>query len=165
MRVLRTIEDARRERVMMLFASGFLALFFGWMGLAWWLGRPGEPVENAFGIEMPPGSRQVYREHVASDPDSPFEAVYVSATWTVGEAVQRFARIAAHKDMDARRYVMRDGTMVFVSPAGDVPATHVAPIRPVSDGVPLGTRSWIVIVKGTPPTTTWTAAVPPNLES
>jgi hypothetical protein len=165
MRVLRTVEDARRERAIMLFASGFLALVFAWMGLAWWLGRPGQPIDEALGVEVPPGSRQVYTEHVDSDPESPYEAVYVSATWTVNEAVTRFARSAAHRDLEARRFVMRDGTMIFVSPASDVPATHVTPIRPIREDVPLGTRSWIVIVRGTPPATTWTAAVPPNLES
>lgn len=165
MRVLRTVEETRREHAIVLFASGFLALVFAWMGFAWWIGRPGQAVDQALGVELPPGSRQVHVEHADTDPDSPFDAVYVSATWSVNEAVARFARTAKHRDMEARRFLMRNGAMVVVSPASDVPATQLAPIHPITDGVPLGTRSWIIVVRGTPPTTTWTAAVPPDLES
>ncbi len=165
MRVLKTVEDAKRERLVMLFGAGFLALAFSWMALGWWLGRPGEPIESALGVPVPAGSREVYTEHVAADPRAPYDAVYVSATWSVREAIDRMSDRAEHTDLDSRRFTMRDGTMVVVSPAGDVPSTHTLPIHPVTDGVPLGTRSWIVVEHGTPPTTTSTAAVPPDLES
>lgn len=165
MEVLRTVEETKRERAMVLLASGALAFFFAWASFAWWVGRPGEPVERALGVELPPGSRQVHEEHVEVDPDAPYDAVYVSATWTVDEAIARFERLAKDSNLDARRFVMPDGTMVTVLRPDEVPATRLLPIHPVSDGVPLGTRSWIVVTRGIPPAATWTAAVPPNLES
>jgi hypothetical protein len=161
--VLPTVAQTRRERAIVLFAAGFLALVFGWVGLAWWLGRPGEPIEHALGVELPHGSRRVHAEHAEVDPDAPFAAVYVSSTWSVREAVARFAAIAVEHHESAQRFILRDGTMVLVARPEDVPATRIGPIQPVTEGVPLGTRSWIVITRGTPPAATWSAAVPPHL--
>lgn len=163
MRVLRTVEEARRERALLLVGSGFLALVFAWMGFAWWIGRPGEPIEAALGVDMPRGARQVHIEHAATDPAAPFDAVYVSATETVDQAVRRFERLAVSRNAEARRFVMADGTMVTVAPPDEVPATRLLPIHPIADSVPLGTRSWIIVVRGTPPAGTWSAAVPPEL--
>jgi hypothetical protein len=161
--VLRTVAETRRERGLVLFATGFLTLLVGWMGLGWWLGRPGEPVDRALGVELPPGSRQVHAEHADVNPDAPFTAVYVTSAWTVAEAVERFEALAVEHHESARRFVLPDGTVVVVARPDDVPATRLSPIHPVRDDVPLGTRSWIVISRGTPPAATWSAAVPPNL--
>lgn len=163
MQVLRTVEETRRERALLFVGSGFLALVFAWMGFAWWVGRPGEPVDAALGVELPPGSRRVHTEHAEVDPRAPFDAIYVSATWTVDESVGRFARLATERNDNARRFVMADGTMVTVAPPDDVPATRLLPIHPIAEGVPLGTRSWIIVTRGTPPAGTWSAAVPPGL--
>lgn len=165
MEVLRTTEATKRERAVVLLLAGLLALAFAWAGFAWWLGRPGEPADSALGVALPPGSRIVHEEHVEVDPEAPYEAVYVSATWTVDEAVERFSRTAVQRNVNARRFVMSDGTVVMVLRADEVPATRLVPVHPVSDGVPLGTRSWIVVMRGTPPAATWMAAVPPDLES
>lgn len=165
MEVLRTTEETKRERALVLLASGLLAFFFAWASFAWWIGRPGAPVDDALGVSLPPGSREVHREHIEVDPAAPYDAVYVSATWTVGEAVERFASRAREANVDARRFVMPDGTLITVLRPDEVPATRLLPIHPVTEGVPLGTRSWIVVTRGTPPAATWTAAVPPNLES
>jgi hypothetical protein len=165
MDVLRTVDETRRERAMVLLASGLLAFLFAWAAFAWWVGRPGASVERALGVSLPAGSRQVHEEHVEVDPDAPYDAVYVSATWTVDEAVERLAAIATDSNVEARRFEMRDGTLVTVLRPDEIPATRLLPIQPVTEGVPLGTRSWIIVTRGTPPAATWSAAVPPNLES
>ncbi len=163
MQVLRTVEETKRERALLLVGSGFLAIVFAWMGFAWWIGRPGEPIDAALEVSMPPGSRRVHVEHADVDPSAPFDAVYVSATETVDEAVGRYAAMAAERNVNARRFVMEDGTMITVAPPDEVPATRLLPIHPITEGVPLGTRSWIVVTRGTPPAATWSTAVPPDL--
>lgn len=165
MEVLRTVEETRRRRAWTLVLTGALTLLVAALSVAFWLGRPGEPVEHALGVALPPGSRLVHHEHVEVDPASPYQAVYVSATWTVDEAVARFQTLASESHAEARRFVMPDGTMITVLRPDEVPATRLPPIHPVSDRVPLGTRSWIVVTRGIPPAGTWTAAVPPHLGS
>lgn len=165
MEVLRTTEATKREQAVVLLVAGALAFLFACAGFAWWVGRPGEPIGRALGVELPAGSRQVHIEHAAVDPAAPYEAVYVSATWTVDEAVARFAGLAAKPNLEARRFVMPDGTLVTVLRPDEVPATRILPIHPVTDGVPIGTRSWIIVMRGTPPAGTWMAAVPPDLET
>ncbi|HEY8432091.1 MAG TPA: hypothetical protein VIL20_27125 [Sandaracinaceae bacterium] len=163
MQVLRTVEQTTRERALLWVGSGFLALVFAWMGFAWWIGRPGEPIERALGVELPPGSRRVHSEHAEVDPHAPFEAVYVSATESVDAAVARYSAVAEESNFHARRFRLRGGTMVTVAPPDEVPATRLLPIHPITDGVPLGTRSWIVVTRGTPPAGTFSAVVPPDL--
>lgn len=163
MQVLRTVAETRREQAVLLFATGFLALAFGWLGFAWWLGRPGEPIQHALGVDLPIGSRQIHVEEADTDPRAPFAAVYVSTTWSVDEAVERFAAIAAEHHESARRFILPDGTVVVVARPDDIPATRLLPIQPIADSVPLGTRSWVVLTRGTPPAATWSAAVPPHV--
>ena len=129
----------------------------------WWLMRPGRSVEEALGVPLPDGSRQLHEERAPTD--EPFTAVYLTSTLSVSDAMDRFASIAVEANAEARRFVLRDGTEVVVAPPQDVPATRLTPIHPVSEGVPLGTRCWIVISRGRPPASTWAVSVPPYGES
>ncbi len=163
MEVLRTFEETRRRRTAMLLASAVTATLFAWSGFAWWLTRPGQPVDEALGVELPSGSRRIYEERVAVDSAAPFHAVYLSTTWSVDEAVAHFVSIANQVDPNARRYHLNDGTIVTIAPPEDVPATSLMPIQPVTEGIPLGTRCWIVLSRGVPPSATLFTAVPPDL--
>lgn len=163
MRVLPSVKESRRHRAILLVSASLLALTFVSAAAGWWIGRPGAPVDRALGVQLPPGSRAIHREHAAIDEDAPYAAMYISATWTLEEAVDHFSGLAGVRDPSARRFVLEDGTTILIAPADDVPATRLMPIRPVSEGVPLGTGSWIVVTRGRPPAATWTAAVPPDL--
>lgn len=163
MRVLKTVKETKRQRAMLLVSSSLLALACLSAAFGWWIGRRGAPVDRALGVELPPGSRAIHREHVSVHDDAPYAAVYVSTTWSLDDAVAHFSRASGERDPSARRFVLADGTTVTVAPADDVPATRLMPIRPVADAVPLGTGSWIVVMRGQPPAATWTAAVPADL--
>ncbi|HJL19572.1 MAG TPA: hypothetical protein RMH99_28170 [Sandaracinaceae bacterium LLY-WYZ-13_1] len=165
MKVYETVEQHRRRKrrrlaTVLLLSLGALAAAF-----VWWLARPGRPVQRALGVSVPEGSRQLHDERATADADASFDAVYLSSTLSVAEATARFSSIAAEANDETRRYVLPDGTEVVVAPPHEIPATRLSPIHPVADEVPLGTRSWIVISRGTPPASTWTVSVPPLGES
>ena len=163
MQVLRTIEEHQRwTRRVLLVALGWSVAVLSIAG-AWWLARPGRSVDEALGVTLPGGTRQLHEEHI--DADRPFAAVYLTSSASVSETMDRFEAIADETNRENRRFVLPDGAEVFVSPPQDVPATQLTPIHPVSDGVPLGTRSWIVISRGSPPASTWAVSVPPFGES
>lgn len=165
MRVLRPVRNLRRPRRRLLLSALALALGSWTAACAWWVARPGEPVETALGVSVPEGSRQLHAEEMALEAEAPFSAVYLSSALSVNDAMAYYASIATETDEATRRFVMPDGSIVEIAPARDVPATRLGPIHPVSDGVPLGTRSWIIVVRGAPPASTGVVAVPPLGES
>lgn len=128
---------------------------------AWWIARPGEPVESALGVSVPDGTRRLHGEEMTIDDETSFTAVYLSSALSVADAMAYYAAMAEHADEETRRFLMPDGTIVEIAPARDVPATRLGPIHTVSDGVPLGTRSWIMVFRGAPPASTGVVAVPP----
>lgn len=193
MQVLRTVQQhrrlARRTLTLSLAASmGFVAAAFGW-----WLGRPGVTVTEAYGLTLPPGTRLVLEEHgPANEPgvsstapvlahshaahavsaaDKPvprpieYAAMYLAAAVPLDVAQAQIERIRGVTPLGGRRYRLPDGLHVALAPARDVPATRLAPVEPVSDGVPLGTRSWIIVSRGVAPASTGTVSVPPYGES
>ena len=193
MQVLRTVQQhrrlARRTLALSLAASmGFVAA-----GLGWWLGRPGVPVTEAYGLTLPPGTRLVFEEHgpapepvvappahvlahsraeaLAADDDKPplrpieYAAMYLAAAVPLDVTQAQVEGIRGVTPLGGRRYRLPDGLEVALAPARDVPATRLAPVEPVSDGVPLGTRSWIIVSRGEAPASTGTVSVPPYGES
>lgn len=166
MRVLRTVEQVRRKRRRLLGGTFLLLTVLLAAPFTWWIVRPGEPVESALGVALPPGTRLVYSERMDTEPGpAPFVALYLASTLTVDALEARFEAIADRPHRSSRRFVLSDGTVVVVAPPYDVPATQLSPIHAVTEGVPLGTRSWIILSHGTPPTSTTSIAVPPMGES
>jgi hypothetical protein len=163
MRVLPSVEETKRHRAMLLVSSALLSLTFVVVAAIWWVSRPGAPVDEALGVALPPGSRAIHRERIEAEDEAPYAAMYISATWSISEAAEHFSRLSGEDDPGARRFMLEDGTTVVIAPADDVPATRLMPIHPVSEGVPLGTGSWIIVTRGTPPAATWSAAVPADL--
>lgn len=165
MRVLETVEQHRRRKRRVLAITLVLSLGALASAAGWWLIRPGRAVHEVLGVAVPDGCRQLHEERAGEEDAPHFRAVYLSSTWPVEDVEALFEPLAVERRQDSRRYLLEDGTEVFVAPPRDVPATRMSPIQPVSDGVPLGTRSWIVISHGTPPASTWTVSVPPVGES
>lgn len=165
MQIFQPVEHHRRRTRRVLTTA--LALSVGLLGSSttWWLARPGQPVDHALGVAVPDGSRQLHEEHSDGDPEQAYMAVYLSSALPVGELMERFDAIAVESRIESRRYQLADGTEIFIAPPRDIPATRLSPIHPVSDGVPLGTRAWIVISHGRPPDSTWSVSVPPYGES
>src|SRR5688500_16364779 len=132
MRVLPPIRETRRRRALLIVSSALLASTFLTAAAAWWIGRPGAPVDQALGVALPPGSRAIHREAMEVDEDAPYAAMYISATWSLEDAVDHFSGLTGERDPSTRRFLLEDGTTVMVAPAEDVPATRLMPIHPVS---------------------------------
>ena len=162
--ILSTVEQHRRRARRQLAAALALSLTFIGVAFAFSLARPGAPVDSALGLEMPSGTRVIREEHAAS-PRAAFGAMYLSSTLPVDTAVARFGALPGVLTHGERRFLLPDGRQVVVAPAREIPATQLGPIEPVYEGVPLGTRSWIIVSRGAPPDSTGVVSVPPLGES
>ena len=162
MLVLKTVaEHQRRRRRWWVSALSLISLLL-LAPAAWWMLRPGIPVDHALGLELPPGTRLLHSE---SRDEGSYRAVYLATTRSVEEHEERFSALAVETRPASHRFVLRDGTVVIVAQPYDIPSTRMMPVREVSAGVPLGVRSWLVFLKGELPESTRAISVPPLGES